>query len=223
MILKKWKTKIVPILLAVTLAFPITLFAGCANEKISDYTVEEHIEKVSEKVEARYFADDGKYEYTDYEVHPLYDENEDVAYLLVEFEPYGFIYVWIQEYKDIFVDKIRYMRFLQEGEAWGRYTIVSNAGNTLEEDEKIWEADKTGKTIFYQRSHFCVANITNEKRYLLEITQGGITRYIPAIKKGTEYFNLVSMDVMNYEPILSTWIYPVASISFIPEPYYFEL
>ena len=46
---------------------------GCKT-KASQFTVEEHIERISERVEKRYFGEDSEYEFTDYEVFPLYDE-----------------------------------------------------------------------------------------------------------------------------------------------------
>ena len=225
MILKKWKTKIVPILLAVTLAFPITLFAGCANEKISDYTVEEHIEKVSEKVEARYFADDGKYEYTDYEVYPLYDENDILKYFVVDFEPCGYVYIWVQELNGVIAHELRYFRQVEEEDSvWRRYTIVENAGDNASDDEKIWEVDENGEYIYYQDSHFKVAGIDNEKRYLVPIEQGGDRALIPAVKKNGKYLNLISMEIMEEDKlVLKSEIYPIANISFAPKPAFFGL
>ena len=66
---------------------------GCKT-KAEQFTVEEHIERISKRVEKRYFGKDSEYEFTDYEVFPLYDQNDEFAnYCVVEFEPYGYVYV----------------------------------------------------------------------------------------------------------------------------------
>lgn len=208
---------IVSVLLAVTLAFPITFFAGC-GEKISDYTVEEHIAKVSKKVEARYFADDGKYEYTDYEVYPLYNENDELEYFLVEFQPFGYVYIWIWEPSFLPGDLAYYRAVGPESEVWQRYTVAENAGDDISDEEIIWEVDKNGEYIYYQDSHFKVAGIENEKRYLLRAEADKI----PAVKRNGGYLNLFTMQIMeDYNPTISkNFPSNVETINFVPKVRY---
>ena len=199
---------IVSVLLAVTLAFPITLFAGCGL-KSSDYTEKEHLKRVSERVEKRYFADDGKYEYTDYEVYPLYDENDQLTHFLVEFEPYGYLYVILYEEDASWFPggNGMYGRSYGDWEIWSRYTI-SEDSTDLTEKIKTYERDETGNIMEYNVSHFKAANIKDENRYLLNTHWG----WMPAVKRGDEFLNLISMQEMVYS---SEARVSVASISFI--------
>lgn len=70
----------------------ILLFSlvGCSKTlDPDDYTLEEHIEFITQKVQQRYMKED--YPYTSFAVYPLYDENNKNTHFLVEFEPYGFL------------------------------------------------------------------------------------------------------------------------------------
>ena len=216
-----FRKRLMPILTSVGIIMSMALFSGCINEEISDYTVEEHIAMVSEKVEARYFAGDGKYEYTDYEVYPLYNANDELKYFLVDFQPFGYVYIWIWEPDGVLAHKLQYFRQVErEDEVWQRYTVVEDPGDYISDEEIIWEVNENGEYIYYQDSHFRVAGIENEKRYLLE-SEGA---YIPAVKKNGGYLNLISMEIMEeYNPILKFDMYPTANISFAPNWQLFAL
>lgn len=167
-----------------------------------------HIERVSKRVEKRYMTKDSKYDYTDYTVYPLYDENDKLGYFLVEFEPYGFVYVIIREKQRIVYSM--YSRGSGEGWPWQRYTVV--------EDGKMqFEVDENGEEIFYRDSHFKVAGIENDKRYLFRVNhQYG---YIPAVKRGDKYLNLVSMEEFDIDTIKDETIYQaVADFGFTNKP-----
>ncbi|MDY4052158.1 MAG: hypothetical protein SOY80_02245, partial [Bacilli bacterium] len=68
---------------------------------------------------------------------------------------------------------------------WQRYV--------LENGEKVYEKDKDGNDIFYNQSPYKVAGIKDEKRYLIKIRQGSNSDYVPAVKRGDKYLNLISM------------------------------
>lgn len=205
---------IVGVLLVITLA-------GCTN-KSNSYSEEEHIQRASKLIEERYFTEDD--EYTDYEVYPVYNELDELKYLIVDFEPTGFVYIEIRERDDsLFWGAAMYIRMVgaynSEDYTWQRYTIKENSGDKVKEEDKIWETDEEGNVIYYNVSHYKAANIVDEKRYLLRINQGGESCYIPAVKRGELYLNLVSMEEFKYESELEEEIYAYETgIYFIPKP-----
>lgn len=192
------------------LSICIVILTGC--QKASNYSEEEHIQRVSELVEKRYFKDN--HNYTGYKIYPVYNDNEDLAFFLIELEPMDYVYVRINE-KDMSFLLGTSMYTRREGKSWRRYTVKEESKDTVEEDEKLWETDENGNFIYYKYSHFKAANIENENRYLLKITQGGRTGYIPAVKRGEQYFNLISMQEFTYEPVIEDEIHAVSDITFI--------
>ncbi|MBE7088634.1 MAG: hypothetical protein E7370_03850 [Clostridiales bacterium] len=185
----------------------LCFFVGCV-EKADHYTVDEHIERVSALVEKRYMTENS--EYTDYSVYPIYDENNELRYMLIEFKPYGFVYVKINEEKLHFPYAVSmYVRDTSEGKTWRRYTIEEN-GN------KTWEVNENGEYINYNSSHFKVANIQDEKRYLLKVENN----FIPAVKREEKFLNLVSMQEMDYEPTMKASEQAVSEINFISKNYF---
>ena len=84
------------------------------------YTEEQHLARIAERVEKRYFSKGSDYGYTDYEVFPLYDENEKFSYALVEFEPQGFVYIKISV--SYFLFRLAYQVFPAH-----RYILISGS------------------------------------------------------------------------------------------------
>ena len=161
-------------------------FAGCAK-KVSDFTEEEHIKRISERVEKRFITEDKKY--TDFSVYPLYDLDEELILFLVEFEPYGFMFVRVSD--EHFLSCIGLGRMYLDGGVrgqWSPFTI---------DEERHWEyeVDENGKRIVYKRSPYYIADCLNERKYLWD---GGKDGYIFAIKKDDDTFiNLVSSTEMS--------------------------
>lgn len=60
--------------------------------------------------------------------------------------------------------------------------------------EPEYETDENGEYIYYTDSHFKVANMENEKKYLLRDK----VAYIAAVKRGDKYLNLVSMEEFEF-------------------------
>lgn len=198
--------KIFYITLLSIVAFCMVL-TGCTAPKAIDFTEEEHLKRVTELVEARYMKEDSKY--TSYTVFPLYTENDELGFFLIEFKPYGFVYVKLNEEAQSIASafgatpRSLYTRFTGEGRKWQRYTMDGN--------EKKYEVDENGEQIFYQDSHFKVAGIENERRYLLRKDDFS---FIPAVKRDNKYINLVSMEEMYLSSIMSE---ATANISFMPK------
>ena len=80
-------------IVALVLLFSLCIcFIWGHARQASDYTTEQHIQRMSERIEKRFMAEDnGKR--TGFEIKPLYNENGMLNIFLVEFEPYGYLYV----------------------------------------------------------------------------------------------------------------------------------
>ena len=63
--------------------------------RASSYTEEEHIARVTERAKERFLGEGS--EYTGLEVYPVYNEYDELNYMLIEFQPQGFLYVHIAE------------------------------------------------------------------------------------------------------------------------------
>ena len=184
------------------------IFVGCVPPA-DKYTEEEHIARVSKRVEKRYMQDGS--EYTSYTVFPLYNADDELEFLLVEFEPYGFVYILIYN-KSMVVTLVSgmYLRDYHEGQSWQRYTI--------KDGESVYETGENGEPIEYNDNHYKVAGVANERRYLLHIRVDEInSKYVPAIKHGDKYLNLVSMEEFDFSLGQIYEDQPVADITFIPK------
>lgn len=220
MIKSKITTKQILVYMLVALLLAAGVFGafwlfGC-RENASDYTEEQHTARVSELVEKRYMKQGSGY--TDYTLYPLYNEKEELRYFLVEFAPAGFVYIKIYQeelrqacgrYLGIYTGM--YIRHIEEGATWRRYKVevgitpIPNKTNDMGiqvqyPDRLWWEVDEDDEYVEHTDSHFKVAGIAGERRYLLQITPRPSLRckdgYIPAVKRGDAYLNLVSMEEM---------------------------
>ena len=198
------------IFMILTCLILLICLGGC--KKSSDFSEKEHTRRIEKLIEKRYFKGDNLYK--SYELYPVYNENDVLSYYIIEFEPNDYVYIKINE-NDLssWYGVSMYTRF--DGQKWQRYKINYNSGDTIEDEEKLWEIDEHGNYIYYNCSHYKAANVKSDKRYLLKIKQGGRDGYIPALKKHNKYLNLISMEEFIYEPILKTEVQPMASISFI--------
>ncbi len=170
---------ILPIILGVgSLIYNLTM------EKASDYTTEEHLERITEIVREKYINSQN-YDYTSFSVYPLYDENEKVNYVLVEFEPQGFYIVQIRE-----KGHGLYLRHHYEETSWTPYTVVREI-NEKGKEEVIYnfELDENGEMVEYNCSPYKLAGVLNEKLYLLRLS--------PAVKKDNKFINLISNQEIN--------------------------
>lgn len=211
----------------------------------TNYSEEEHIERISDMVEQNYIGGDSKYAavrgyieersqragdtvyYTDYKVYPLYDGNGEFTYFcIVEFEPSAYLYVKIWNKG---IGHSMYSRCeTQMNEPWKRYRIRENGETPLPYDDVQWvnetnenifyEADESGEEIIHTESHFRAANIgETERRYLLSVVGDSGIEKIPAVKRGDKYLNLISMEEFEYSPTLSAKECPCTAV-FSPMP-----
>lgn len=219
--------KIVICAVALILTFAASLCTGCGIS--SDvYTEEQHIQRITERAEARFLGEGS--EYTGLEVYPVYNEYDELKYALIEFEPQGFLYVAIGDRE--YPWKGMYTLSNTESRYWVPYRVKKGSQDILtDEDGSFLEVmtdcelfrDENGDIITYYQSHFKVAGIENERRYLLSIMSTAAWSYgerrIPAVKRGEQYLNLVDGMMIDYEPGMESAIYAVGNIAFFNNPY----
>ena len=148
----------------------------------------------------------GDYDFTSYELYPLYNENEKMEFVLVEFEPQGFILVQLQ--KGIF-GQIKYRRddvYLNNGWSRLRYEEVGEGQKPSDFENDVWklipeyqhigvaylgEYDVNGDRIVYYVSPYKVAGVLDKRLYLLG-------KGFVAVKTENGYLNLMSMKEFVY-------------------------
>lgn len=190
----------------------ISIFSGCSVYAYPEnFTMEEHIQKISEGVEKKYLGEGS--DFTGYSLYPLYDENDKLTAFLVELEPYGFDIIKLNAYNvlSIFATDGMYLSedlYSTNKYTWNRYRI-REAGCEPEFDEginwghdeyrgerkKLYELDGEGKRIEYNHSPYTVAGVLGEKMYFLNANSA----YITSIKRDGRFFNLVSMEEFEYQ------------------------
>ena len=177
----------------------IIVVLGCYGYLSMDmYTDDEHLNNVKDKFSNRWFH---KFVYEDgskpenFSAYKLYDKNEELIAILIEMEPHGFEFIKIRDDSKInevlFSRYSCYVRSLNNygfDETWQRYIVNGNTGNL----EPI--CDENGVVIDYRKSPYSVSGNANERKYLLETISG---YYIPAVKKGGEFINLISGQSIN--------------------------
>lgn len=220
--MEKTKSKKKTIILCVVLAVVIALLAilGVRIIKGSSwaYTEEQHLQRISKLVEKRYMGE--KFEYTSYEVFPLYDQNEKMKYCIVEFEPYGFVWVKIN---DNDFNYGMYSRREMDKNGWSRYEYIDTTQTSSSEDNIKWKTDEGKERIYYKESPYKVAGISEERRYVVTIIQAiHYPSTVPAVKRGDKYLNLMDMKEFEYVPESETFVYPYFSMS-VPPKHHFDL
>ena len=184
------------ILLIVNLIIFTAYMVGCqSNNGLSD---KEYLDKLNDIVNHKYILENELYQ--SYEIYTLYNENEELAYYLIEFSPVGFIVVLIDDdtFSSYTVDECF--------DGWYRYSIqqiVKEEGLYITINHNyVWEEDANGNKVKYYNSPYYVANKKDERKYLLEIENGNYFKiYVPAVKRGDKFLNLISMEEFDYFPI----------------------
>ena len=193
--------------------------------RASSYTEEEHVARVTERAKERFLGEGS--EYTGLEVYPVYNEYDELNYMLIEFQPQGFLYVLID--REQFPWKMYTLSNIQP-ESWMPYRVKEGAqedvygadGNLLAQAvNREYIRDENGQAVIYYESHFKAAGIEGERRYLLttEVAEflGGGSSWIPAVKRGERYLDLVDGALIDYTPGMVS-AYATADIAFINKP-----
>jgi len=163
----------------------IGVFSGC---NIEELTEEQHIERISVRVQERFFAEDSRYcgLYTDFKVEILYDFGEEPAFFMVEFEPSGFLYGTIHRNNYYFTTT----DFYKGGQCIG-YCPGQHG----------WDVG----SIRHYRSHFDILGFNDERKYL---AVGGFLVKSPRfpsepfIKKEEGVFIRILSDFEQYREII---------------------
>ncbi len=200
----KKSVAILCLFLAAVLSIPLM---GC-EEKVefnpTSMTMEEHADLIYERVED-YYIGSGYYYYKDYkdfDAFPMYNQNDELTHFVVEFEPYGFVYVKIN-YKAQSDSELYIIDAMeQSNRPWQRYTVDDSkeVESIYYDADKIYETNENGLVNRYN-SHYKEAGIEGERRYLINIKLQddihGIYNSIyniPAVKRGDKWLNLISME-----------------------------
>ena len=221
------KSKVFCVIMAVCSLFAASLCTGCS----ALYSEEQHMRRIRERAEERFLGEDS--EYTGLEVYPIYNEYDELKYALIEFEPQGFLYVLIREgitFELISGVGMYLCSDMEPEESWMPYRVkegfndemIDEDGHKTTYNDCELFRDEKGDVIVYHQSHFKVAGIENERRYLLSIVSvshgSGSDALIPAVKRGEQYLNLVDGILIDYEPGMQSATYAVEHLSFIPKP-----
>ncbi len=195
----------------------VSIAVSVLVEHSDDFTTEEHVARVTALAKKRYIKGDGKY--TDLQVYPIYNQDDKLQYFLIELEPVGYVFVYMRP-NNIFSSM--YLRGSDKHMLWARYAVEKGSfiGLKDENGKTLWwldnarwtELDENNEPIKYYSSPYKVANVLNEKMYLLDVKQKGTRGTIAAVKRDGKYLNLVSMEYIDYqeevdERLWSTFIF----------------
>lgn len=145
---------------------------GC--KKAENYTEEEHIGRISRIIEKKYLEKD-----VTYEIRPLYDYEDKLAYFVVDFSNDTYFYIELEE-KD-------------RSGCYGASMYVKDTTGNIS-NSCPW---KNNDDVTYHKSHFKVAEISNDTRcYLIKLFHKNIL--VPAIKQGDKFINLITMKEFEY-------------------------
>ena len=179
----------------------VIVFSGCGR-KVSNYSVEEHIQRISERVRnTTWLIDD----FEDFDVYPLYDKDEKLKFFLLEFNPHGFGFIFVQDEPPVltsclYAHKSMYIvsaNYYYKEQTWFRYVADKN-GPPLSDFVEGAPSSKKGTPIFdekgeiikYDKSPYYVSGNVNEKKYVFETEVS--YEYICAVKKDEKFINLIS-------------------------------
>ena len=185
------------IIVLLCLIFIVIASSGCKKAKY--YTDEEHTNNVRKIIERKYLDDDATYE-----LRPLYNNDDQLQYFVVDFSNNDFIYVKIMEQENFLQHKL----YIQSaGECpWSRVVDVVNG-------HMIFEKDSEGHYVYNYKNHFKAANIPSDTRgYLIKTAVS--TALVPSIKVGDNYLDLITMQ--EYDGV-STYKRHTSGIVFTPK------
>lgn len=181
----------IPILLIVNVILHMVINMGIstlASKKVSDFTVNEHEDRLRERLDRRIPKWEEYYDFNvdEYEIFPLYDLQDNLVYFLVEFNPIGFLIIRLRNEYGTELSMIPGSMYSPSEIVfnWSPYTIN-------EEKDEIYHY-KDGKIISYNKSPFFVHGTLNEKKYLLLVDGNAIM----CVKQNGIYINQVNGEVI---------------------------
>ena len=179
----------------------VIVFSGCGR-KVSDYSVEEHIQRISERVRNhKWIIED----FEDFDVYPLYDKDEKLKFFLLEFNPHGFVFIFVQDEPPIltsclYAHKSMYIasaNYYYKKQTWFRYVADKNGPSLFDFVEEADSSkkgtpifDEKGEIIKYDKSPYYISGNVNEKKYIFKTEDS--SEFICAVKKDEKFINLIS-------------------------------
>ncbi|MDE6617675.1 MAG: hypothetical protein K2K13_01450 [Clostridiales bacterium] len=190
-------------------------------DKSSDFTEKEHLARVTDLAKKRYIVN-GKY--TDLQVYPIYNQDDKLQYFLIELEPVGYMMVYLHKNN---IYSSMYSRSTRSEMYWVRYAVEigsyayikeENGPGLAYQDARWLELDENNEPILHYSSPYKDANVLNEKLFLLTVEQKGRFGEIAAVKRDGKFFNLISMEPIDYKYKTDEILWPVFSTGIITEP-----
>ena len=215
----------------------VTLAVLIRGQRVSDYTVDEHVERITERAKERYVKND---KYTDCKVYPLYDANDKFAnYCVVELQPTGYVFIAVADVNHFLHLLGAHGMYIRCNDnpvrKWRRFRIESDEEEQITDGDRQWifdpseytpyynrnriyEADGDGQFIYNTDSPYKIADIGDERRYLLNVDSK--YTYIPAVKKGDKFLNLISMKEFEYGDTMNVEIFSCIYLGAPPKKTY---
>ncbi len=197
------------------LVFTVLLCAGIAfsscRRKASSFTEEEHIQRIRERVEEK--IDEFSSAYGDkcegFDVYPLYSENEEMKYCLVEFQPCGFMVVMLKDELVLLrsckaaFSRSMYVKSSTYGKnrKWSPYILDETFSQPVYPNDREWILDEKGERILYTQSPYFITGNLAERKYLLETDT--CAEFVCAVKRNGEFINLISGLVIDISEKIS--------------------
>ena len=188
-------------LLFVAMLFSALFLTGCSR-KVSDFTEEEHKQRISKKLEKRldeWTYDNGTMKYEGFDLYPVYDKNEQLSFFIADLKPFSFVFIQLFDERsvieaELFGGKMYRYNFFEN---WSPYTLDPSMVSTEPDYGKIWKLDENGEKIIYRHSPYYETGNINNKKYMLSATNED--EYICAVKTDNGFVNLVSGETFNAE------------------------
>ncbi len=228
--LKKKKLLIVTIVILVAILIWVVVSECVYNPKL--YSDEKHMENIERIIENNY-KDPEKYS-----IEPLYNSKEKLEGFMILHNSGVYTLVMIKN-PHILLKMFgpASMYSIGSNSYWQRYKIRENeevvvenglewkkstdAKKAEEYPNRLWETDAEGKEVIYKnQSPYEVAGVMSERKYILQIEWAGKEYFIPAIKCGDKYLNLISMETFDYKQIIENEEQARLDINFIPKNYF---
>ena len=170
------------------------------REKASWYTEKQHVKRITRSVNKQFMTNGS--DFVSFEVYPLYSQDDKLGYFLVEFEPFGFMYVKMFDSYPFIARKSccgRKSLYAYDGDPRHRLKIWSRFEISLG-DIRYFEKNDDFSKVEYLKSPFAAADIKDEKRYMLDMKdENGDDVLIPAVKREDGYLNLFSLTYVRFE------------------------
>ena len=165
------------------------------------------MQRISERIQKRYIDGDKKIRNfkvssneedafmkpTGFEVYPLYDNNDELKYCVVEFHPYGYQGIWIRD------EYLKALTWIGLGVSMyslsHRFGVWKPCSIDKETGEIVFETENGAEKVCYH-SPFTERGVLDEKKYLIRCKEKDNNNewLIPAVKRNGKYLNLYSNE-----------------------------